>query len=178
MPWDVGAANDEALAGKKYANAASTLDSSWLRTQQDYGLEGPWADVASNPYSRAAAFQRSYDNARRGTTNSAGRNLYAGSYINAQNQNTRQMNIGRDDLQKSYAQANAQHVAEKQEAQNRYQEELNQAAWERVNAGLGSEPEPMPTGGGGGKPGKKPKKPAANRQQAIARNIAVGRKRR
>ncbi|HET7455398.1 MAG TPA: hypothetical protein VFJ76_07755 [Solirubrobacterales bacterium] len=153
MPWDVQAANQEAGALTKRNNALAGLSSNWAHTQQEYGLEGPWADASSNPYSRAALLQRSYDSARRGTTNSAGHKLYAGSFINAQNQNTHQFDVGRNELQNAYAQAQAQNIAEKQAAENAYLEELNEAGWNRINAGLQAAPEPMPAGGGGSGPG-------------------------
>lgn len=154
MPWDVAAANSEAAALKRASNQVTGLDASWLRSQQAYGLEGPWADYKTNPYSRAALLQRSYDIARRGTTNSAGLQLYAGSYINAQNSNTHEFNLGRDELQKAYAEAQAQNIAERQGAEDDYRESLTDAGWDRVYAGLEAEPEPAPAG----KRKKKPKK--------------------
>jgi len=172
MPWDVGAANSEAGALNKRNNAMAGLQSGWLRSQQEFGLEGPWADYASNPYSRAALLQRSYDAARRGTTNSAGHNLYAGSFINAQNQNTHQFDLGHDELQKGYAQANAEYVANQQRAEDEYNGDIVQAGWDRVNAGLQAEPEPMAVGG----PQRK-RKPQ-NRRQQIRQNIAPRRKAR
>jgi hypothetical protein len=172
MPWDVGAANSEAGALNKRNNSMAGLQSGWQRSQQEFGLEGPWADYASNPYSRAALLQRSYDSAKRGTTNSAGHNLYAGSFINAQNQNTHQFDLGRDELQKGYDQTHAEYIASQQGAENEYGESIAQAGWDRVNAGLNSEPEPMPAGGPQGQ--RKPQ----NRKQQIRRNISPGRKAR
>lgn len=172
MPWDVAAANSEAAAGKRLQNSLTGLDSGWLRTQQDYGLEGQWGDYASNPYSRASLLQRSYDNTRRGSTNAAGHNLYAGSYVNAQNQNTHGFNLGRDELQKAYAEQNASYVSARQQAQDEYNEAIAQAAWERVNAGLASEPEPAPAPGAPAGPSKAPK----SRKATIRQNIGPARK--
>jgi hypothetical protein len=168
MPWDVAAANSEAVAGKRLANSVTGLDAGWLATEQDYGLDPGFDDAASNPYSRATLLQRSYDNAKRGTLNSAGNQLYAGSYINHQNQNTFQFNKGRDELQKSYAAAHAQYIQERQEAQDDFNEEIGQAGWNRINAGLDAEPEPMPVGYGKG--GSK------NRKKKIKENISGARK--
>lgn len=170
LPWDGAAANDEAGAGRRLANTVTGLQAGWVRTQQDFGLEGSWADPASNPYSRATLLQRSYDNARRGTTNSAGNQLYAGSFINAQNQNTHQFNLGRDELQKSYAEAQARNLAEQQQAQDEYGESIVNAGWDRVNAGLESEPEPMPAQRKGGKP--------QSRRAVIRQTIQQPRRRR
>jgi hypothetical protein len=177
LPWDVAAANSEAGAFKANANTLTGLDAGWQRTQQAYGLEGPYADAASNPYSRSALLQRSYDNAKTGSRNSAGRGIYAGSYVNAQNANTHNFNLGRDELQKSYDQNHGEYISQRQGAENALNEALAQAAWDRVNAGLSAEPEPMPGGGsgGGGAPAKK-KQP--NRQQQIKRNISPARKAR
>ena len=156
MPWDLAAANQEAGAQKQLANTTTGLDANWLRTQQAFGLEGQWADAASNPYSRASALQRSFDSARRGVTNSAGQGLYSGSFINAQNENTHQFNLGRDQLQKEYDQANAEYVGGKQNANDEYLEAINNAMWQRVNTGLQAPPEPAPAGK---KVQKKPTKP-------------------
>jgi hypothetical protein len=169
MPWDVAAANSEAVAGKRLGNSMTGLDAGWLATEQDYGLDSGFSDPASNPYSRATLLQRSYDNAKQGTLNSAGNQLYSGSYINHQNQNTFQFNRGRDELQKAYGAAHAQYIRERQEAQDAFNEEIAQAGWNRVNAGLESQPEPMPVSGGGGKSG-------GGRRKKIRQNISQARK--
>jgi hypothetical protein len=174
-PWDLQAANSEAGAQRKLGNSLTGLDAGWLRTQQDFGLEGPWADPASNPTSRAALLQRSYDNAKRGSMNSAGRNLYAGSYINAQNQNTHQFNLGRNDLQNAYAEANAQYVGGRAGAEDEARETMNQAGCERVYAGLNAPLEPAPAGAKPGAKKPQPKKPQQPRKQQIKANIAPAR---
>src|SRR3954454_19551535 len=76
MPWDLAASQGEGNAQKNYGNTMAQIGSNWTMTQQEYGLEGPYADPLNNPMSKAALLQRSYDNARRGTTNSAGNQLY------------------------------------------------------------------------------------------------------
>lgn len=164
----------EAAAGKRLSNTLTGLDAGWLRTQQDYGLEGSWADAASNPYSRSSLLQRSYTNAQHGSTNAAGHKLYGGSYINAQNQNTHGFNLERDQLQKAYAEQNAQYIGQKQSAQDEYNEALAQAAMQRAQAGAESELEPQAVAGGPG-PKKAPKKPKPRKAQ-IAQNIGPARK--
>lgn len=176
MPWDVAAANSEAGAVQKRNNTLTGLDSGWLREQQEYGLEGPWADYASNPYSRASLLQRSYDNAKRGSLNTAGNQLYAGSYINAQNSNTHNFSLGRDELQKGYDTDYAQYQGGRQAAEDQYRQELAQAGWDRVNAGLQAEPEPAPVPGAPAQPAKKGK--PAPRKDQIKANIAPARKAR
>lgn len=172
MPWDVAAANSEADAVQGRNNALTGLGSGWLRKQQEYGLEGPWADYASNPYSRASLLQRSYDNAKRGSLNTAGNQLYAGSYVNAQNSNTHNFNLGHDELQKAYDSDYAQYQGGRQAAEDQYRSELAQAGWDRVNAGLSMEPEPAPV------PGAPPAKKVAPRKAQIKANIAPARKAR
>lgn len=175
MPWDVAAANQEAGALAKRNNTLTGLNAGWGRTQQEYGLEGPWADYASNPFSRAALLQRSYDNAKRGTLNGAGNQLYAGSYVNSQNQNTHQFSLGRNELQNAYANAQAEYISKQQEAENAYNESLAEAAWNRVNAGLQSQPEPMPAAPGPTPPAPG-QQPANRRRQQIRQNISQRRK--
>lgn len=59
----------------------------------------------ANPFSRAALLQRSYDNAKRTTTNSyaASGQLYAGSMQNAQNENARGFQQGDNSLRQAFA---------------------------------------------------------------------------
>lgn len=149
LPWDIAAANDEAGAQKRLANTNASLDAGWIGTENEFGLAPGFNDYASNPYSRAALLQRSYDNAKRGTLNSAGQQLYSGSYINAQNTNTHDFSMGRDELEKARGRAYSEYIGNKQRAQDEYNEALSNAAWARIQAGLESEPEPAPYGGGG-----------------------------
>lgn len=71
---------------------------------QTYGMgvtpQGGVFDDPSNPYSRAAAMQESYDNSKRGNTNSfaARGQLYAGSLQDAQNTSAENFDKGRDAL--------------------------------------------------------------------------------
>lgn len=152
MPWDLAASQGENNAQRNYGNTLAQIGSNWALTQQEYGLEGPYADASSNPYSKAALLQRSYDNARRGTTNSAGLQLYAGSTVNAQNANTFHYNEGYDSLQKGFARAGAEKISAEQAAQERLQSAAEEANWRRIEAGLQAEPEaaaaPAPGGGG------------------------------
>ncbi len=149
MPWDIAAANDEADAQRRLSNTLSGLDAGWIGTENEYGLAPGFNNYASNPYSRAALLQRSYDDARRGTLNSAGNQLYAGSYINAENTNTHDFSLGRDELEKARGRAYSEYIGNKAHAEDEYREALSNAAWARIQAGLESEPEPAPYGGGG-----------------------------
>lgn len=178
MPWDVQSANDEAGALKRRNDTLTSLDASHLRSQQDFGLEGPWADYATNPYSQAALLQRSYDTAQRGSKNSyAGQGqLYAGSLVNANNTNTHQFQLGRNDLQKRAAEDFARYQSERTGAEDAYNEAVSQARWGRIEAGLGEEPDASaaPAGGGGRRLAKKPQQ--NQRQNQIRANVSKGRK--
>lgn len=159
MPWDVQSANDEAGALKRRSDTLTSLDAAHFRSQQDFGLEGTWADYATNPYSQAALLQRSYDTSQRGSKNSyaAQGQLYAGSLTNARNANTHQYQLGRNDLQSRAAEEAARYQSERTGAQDAYNEALSEAAWGRIQAGLDSEPDASaaPAAGGGGKKKRK-----------------------
>jgi hypothetical protein len=62
---------------------------------------------SSNPFSRAAMLQESYNRSKLGTTNSlaAQGQLYSGAMINAQNENQHQYSIQNDALQRAYGAA-------------------------------------------------------------------------
>lgn len=77
------------------------------RLGQEYGFDATGNIDPNNPYSRAALLQESYKRARTGNTNSyaASGHLYSGALQNAQDESTRQYNIGFDRLQKDYGDA-------------------------------------------------------------------------
>ena len=61
---------------------------------------------SSNPYSKAALLQESYNRSKLGTQNSVGGNqIFSGSYQNAQGENDRNYSIGSDALKRAYGQA-------------------------------------------------------------------------
>src|SRR3954470_528060 len=73
---------------------------------------------SSNPCSKAAMLQESYNRAKLGTTNglAAQGQLYSGAMTNAQNENDHQYSISNDALQRAYQ--NAQHSVGYGQAQN------------------------------------------------------------
>lgn len=166
MPWDVAASNQEAGANKSYGDRLANIESNRVLLGQEYGLgyfdpqTGQYVNPTDNPYSRAALLQTSYNNAKKGTLNSAGNQLYAGSYINRQNTNTRNFNIGSDQLAREFARAQAALVGEEGAALEAKQNAYNEAGWNRINAGLEApiEPAPLPTGNKGAGPVKVIKK--------------------
>ena len=180
MPWDIAAANDEADAQRRLSNTLTSLDAGWIGAEQEFGLAPGFNDPASNPYSRAALLQRSYNNAKSGTLNSANNQLYSGSYINAQNTNTHNFQLGSDELARARNQAYAEYIGNRQHAQDEYNEALSNAAWARIQAGLESEPEPGPYNGGNRGGGSGPgasgtvKKNGKTYKVAISSNKALG----
>ncbi len=109
------AANQAALAN--YSNTVAGITNSEDRTASDFGYKVDYSTGANgartvtnlsvdptNPFSRAAALQRSYDQAKEGSTNSyaARGQLYAGSLQNAQNENTYQFAKGENALRQSF----------------------------------------------------------------------------
>lgn len=172
LPWDVAAANSISASGQSRDNALTSLDSQWTQRQQHYGLEGPWADYTTNPYSQAALLQRSYDIANRSAVTGSGRMLYSGSQINARNANTRQFNEGRDQLQRAAASDFAEYQGARTRTGDEYREAVAEAEWDRVNAGVTAGPPPA------GAPGPKKQKQGGKRKGQIKRNIGIGQGRR
>lgn len=159
LPWDAAAANQVNASQKSLGNAEANLSSQWSQRQQYYGLDGPWADYKTNPYSQAALLQRSYDIANRSAITGSGRQLYAGSQVNARNFNTRQYSEGRNDLRLASQGDYLQFQQGLQAARDKHREAVAESEWNRVNAGLeaGPEPAPAPAKGGGKKKGGKKK---------------------
>lgn len=87
-------------------NAQGDHDYGVLRGGQTFGYDaaghGISGGAAYNPYSQAAVLQRSYDNTKRGTTNSyaAQGQLYSGALKNAQATNAYNFNVSSDALQR------------------------------------------------------------------------------
>jgi len=98
LPIDLQVGVDSAAQGAQanLANTVAGLDQAAQRAQRDAGYNVNLATQSftvdpSNPYSRASAIQRAYDQSKAGATNSmaARGQLYSGSLQNAQNENTR-----------------------------------------------------------------------------------------
>lgn len=87
-------------------NAQGNYDYGVLSGSQQFGYDANGNLITSgagyNPFNQAAQLQRSYDNAKRGTTNSyaASGQLYSGALQNAQGENTYQYNKSSDALQR------------------------------------------------------------------------------
>ena len=72
------------VINREYGDTLAELQNRETQTRQEYGLDDP-----TNPYSRAALLQKTYENRNRGTVNSmaARGQLYAGATQNALNSN-------------------------------------------------------------------------------------------
>lgn len=80
---------DTSIAGLQQNYGDSMANSAYQEQQakQAYGLEPGYNDPLTNPYSKAALLEQSYNNAQRSNTNNyaARGQLYSGSLTNAQN---------------------------------------------------------------------------------------------
>ena len=116
-----------------------------LATQQAYGLEGPFADAATNPYSRAAQLQKSYEQAQRGNLNSsaAAGQLYAGSFQNARQATRADLDQKMDSLWKDYNADRFETRQEGIEARQDFRTLKANAPFEAIADALKEDPEAM-----------------------------------
>jgi hypothetical protein len=181
-PWNSAYEQSVANARAKFNSANTGLDYQKTREDQEYGLTPGFNDYQSNPYSRAALLEQSYQRADRGSTNSyaASGQLYAGSLQNSLGVNRGNYGQGRDSLEKAYRDALQEITQKRLAAQNEENEEISNADWKRIEAAENAElepetsPEPSASSGGGGKGKAKPKGKKAVIKTAVANNRAVG----
>lgn len=131
-PWDSRAEQKISGARKSYLDAtgSTTLDEETLK--QEFGLDGPYADVTSNPNSRAALLEETFKQHNAGTMNTAGYNLYSGSTGNRLNANRVGYGRDRDQLEQLYRDELQKLNDRRLEAAERKQGEEGEADWERV----------------------------------------------
>lgn len=160
-PWSSKAQQIVAGAQRKYLNEIANFDLAEQTAKQDFGLDPGFNDYKANPYSRAALLEQSYLNQNRGTVNSAGLQLYAGSTSNALGSNRRVYGENRDYLQKAYSGALGEISAGRAQAAQEQAEAQQQAEWEAIAAAEGAplSPETAPGGKGKKQKQKKPKGP-------------------
>ncbi len=150
MGLPVDPAYDAATGAASFNYQTAALGAQYQRGQlgQAYGLgirpDGTVFDDVSNPYSRAAEQQKAYDRAKRGTTTSmaAQGQLYAGSTQNAQNENARVADRGRDALIRSFMGAQQEITQGEQAAQGSYLNASALAESERIARALANRPLP------------------------------------
>lgn len=168
-PWDSRYEEQTAGNQKTYLNTIAGLGLQETALKQDYGLEGPYADAKTNPYSRAAALEQAYHQANKGTLNSAGNQLYAGSTTNHLEGNRTSYDRGRNELERSYLAELNELAAKRAEALQEQEEANRQAEWQRIER---AEQQPLdPSQAPAGKkkqPAKKPEQKPKKNQAYLA----------
>lgn len=102
IPWNRAYEQAVGDARKGFADTKAGLRQRRFSTLQSYGLNKGFNNAATNPYSRAAQLQKSYQQAQNANTNTAAASgqLYAGSYQNARNASLSDYNQRYDALAK------------------------------------------------------------------------------
>lgn len=178
-PWDSQYELSAAGARQKYANTVNNLGLKKTATEQDFGLGNGYNDYQSNPYSRAALLEQTYQKANRGTGNSyaASGQLYAGSLSTALDANRQAEAQSHDSLEKEYRNALQSIRDEEVAAKNAEIGELGEAGWNRLeradSAPLDSStaPEPAKTAAKASKP-----KAASSKKTVIKEAVSKARK--
>ena len=144
MPWDAQAQREATGLRNEAGDTSATLAARYNRAQQELGFGAG----ASNPYSQAAQLQKGFEANKRGITNTAGANLYAGSTVNAQSAARSQYDTGQKKLEDSYAEAQSAY----NRGQARTQRDLAQGEAQIKEGAIGravaSEPQPLAVGRG------------------------------
>jgi len=155
QPFNAAYELTAAGAEKQLADTQANLGYKKTATEQEYGLEGPYSDFATNPYSRAALLEQSYQRANRGTQNAsaASGQLYAGSNQNAQGYNRDSRDLEHNNLSSAYGKALATIREEGTAAENLSREKIAEAGWKRLEASERAALEPEEFSGGGGEGG-------------------------
>jgi hypothetical protein len=186
-PWDSAYEQSTVGAHKKYEDTISGLHLKKTAEDQEYGLGPGYNDYQSNPYSRAALLEKTFMTANRGTSNAsaAAGQLYGGSLGNALNVNRGNYDQGHDSLEKAYRAALQGISDEEAAAKQRETDEINEAAWRRLENAESSDPSETTTsatggaggaggGGGTGGKGKGGKKGGAGKGPAVAPGRPAG----
>lgn len=173
-PWSSKYEQRVAGANKKYLDASGNFDLNEQIAKQDFGLDPGFNDYKSNPNSRAALLEQSFQTANRGTMNSAGLQLYSGSTSNRLGANRSNNAVDRDALAKAYSEALGEINTGRAKAKEQKDEEAREAYWNSIGEAEGSEPEAeaAPAGGSKSKGKPKAKKPSGKQPNyaAIANN--------
>lgn len=178
MPWDAQAQRESAALGNEAADTRVSLAAGYDRAQRELGF-GTGAD---NPYSHAAENKAAFDANKRGITNTAGNQLYAGSTINKQSAARSSYDKRQKQLEDSFAEAQAAY--NRGIARTNRDEQLGMAAIKEgaISRAAATEPDPLGVGRGRGRvAGRRPRRivearnvrrpQQARRLNARARNI-------
>lgn len=133
-PWDSQYELSKAGSASKFNNTNISLDLKQKALEQDYGLDAGFNDYQTNPYSRAALLEQTYQRANRGTVNSyaAAGQLYAGSTQNELGYNRDSNSLGSNSLWKEHNAALQGIRDERAAASANQNAENNEAGWKRV----------------------------------------------
>lgn len=102
-PFDSQAQRESARLGNEASDTRVDLGARFQETQQELGF----GTGASNTYSARAQLKQRFEANRRGTTNAAGNQLYAGSTINKQSAVRGRFDTGQKQLEDTFARAQA-----------------------------------------------------------------------
>lgn len=149
MPWDSTAQRESAALGNEAADTRVGLAASYDRAQRELGF-GVGAD---DPYSRSAENKTTLESNKRGITNTAGNQLYAGSTANKQSAARSSYDKVQKGLEDSFADAQASYA--RGQARTTRDEQLGNAAIKEgaIGRAAASEPEPLGVGSGGRRAG-------------------------
>ena len=139
MPWDSQAERESAELGNEAADTQTSLGADYERFQRELGF-GVGAD---NPYSQVAQLKERRDNNRRGTLNTAGNQIYAGSTVNRLRGANRQYDVGYQQAQDQFAQAQAAYGRGVGSTQRDTQQGLSRIQEGALNRKVASEPQPL-----------------------------------
>jgi hypothetical protein len=144
MPWDSTAQRESAQLGNEAADTRSNLGAGYARAQNELGF----GDGASNPYSRSAENRDLLASNKRGITNTAGNQLYAGSTLNKQSAARSEYDKTQKGLEDSFSEAQGAYT--RGVAQTARDEQLGQLGIKEgaIGRAAASEPAPLAVGGG------------------------------
>jgi hypothetical protein len=164
MPFDAGYESQVANINRDLQNTLGQTTYEEQQAKQEYGIDDP-----SNPYSRAALLQRSYEQGQTGATNqyAASGQLYSGALQNARTENTFQLGAQQDALQRGYQDLLNQLAQRRTAAQQSAGESTSLALNERIARALEARTED---------PGPPPMAAPAARAPALAAASGVPKK--
>jgi len=145
MPWDSQAQRESGALGNEASDTRASLGAGFSRAQNELGF-GAGKD---NPYSASAENKSLYTANKRGITNTAGNQLYAGSTINKQSAARGNYDKRQKQLEDSFAEA--QSAYNRGVARTSRDEALGRAAIKEGAIGRAAASEPQPLGVGGGR---------------------------
>jgi hypothetical protein len=147
MPFDSQAQRESSTLENEASDTRAGLDAKYSAAQNELGF-GAGAD---NPYSRSAENKEALGNNKRGITNTAGNQLYAGSTANKQDAAASEYDKNEKALEGSYAEAQAAHNRGVAQTGRDEQLGLTQIREGAVNRAAASEPAPLGVGGTAGR---------------------------